>query len=111
MNSAPDNRVKGPRVLVVEDHPAVAQALTSALSDMGAEVMGPGASPEDAQRLIRATSPDLALVDFHLANEEASELVQWLLKRKLAVIAMSGPVATEAAEQGRYLSAKALHRR
>lgn len=85
-----DGSLQGVRALVVEDHKSVAQALVSVLADTGMEVMGPVATPLEAEQLATAQRPDLALVDLDLGGEEAVDLIQWLLERKLSVIVMSG---------------------
>jgi DNA-binding response OmpR family regulator len=82
--------LQGLRALVVEDHRPAAQALASALTDLGVEVVGPAATPVEAEHLTKAQSPDLALVDLNLDGEEAVDLIQWLLKSRLRVIVMSG---------------------
>lgn len=85
-----EGSLRGLRALVVEDHRPAAQALASALTDLGVEVVGPAATPLEAEHLTRAQSPDLALVDLNLDGEEAVDLIQWLVKSDLRVIVMSG---------------------
>lgn len=85
-----EGSLQGLRALVVEDHRPAAQALASVLTDMGVEVVGPAATPVEAEHLTKAQSPDLALVDLNLDGEEAVDLIQWLLKSELRVIVMSG---------------------
>jgi DNA-binding response OmpR family regulator len=84
---------QGLRALVVEDHMPAAQALAYVLADMGVEVVGPAATPLEAEQLTRARDPDLALVDLNLDGEEAIDLIQWLLECDLRVIVMSGLAA------------------
>jgi DNA-binding response OmpR family regulator len=79
------------RVLVVEDNDQVADALACVLTDAGMAVIGPTATPREAERLAIAQSPDLALVDFNLGGEQtAARLIERLRQRKLRVIVMSG---------------------
>ena len=85
-----DGSLHGLRALVVEDHSPAAQALASALTDLGVQVVGPVATPVEAERLTKAECPDLALVDLNLDGEEAVDLIQWLVKSDLRVIVMSG---------------------
>ncbi|HWV82280.1 MAG TPA: response regulator [Hyphomicrobiaceae bacterium] len=85
-----EGSLQGLRALVVEDHRPAAQALASALTDLGVEVVGPAATSVEAEHLTKARSPNLALVDLNLDGEEAVGLIQWLLKSKLRVIVMSG---------------------
>jgi DNA-binding response OmpR family regulator len=89
-NDAGDASLQGLRALVVEDHRPAAQALACALADLGVEVVGPAATPVEAEQLTRAKSPDLALVDLNLHGEEAVDLIQWLVRSELRVIVMSG---------------------
>jgi DNA-binding response OmpR family regulator len=88
-----EGSLQGLRALVVEDHRPAALALASALTDLGVEVVGPAATPVEAEHLTKAQSPDLALVDLNLDGEEAVDLIQWLLKCELRVIVMSGLAA------------------
>ena len=85
-----EGSLQGLRALVVEDHRSAAQALASALTDLGMEVVGPAATPVEAEHLAKVQSPDLALVDLNLDGEEAVDLILWLLKSELRVIVMSG---------------------
>ena len=82
--------LQGVRVLVVEDHQPVAQALAGVLSDMGMTVAGPVATPSEARRLTLEQRPQLVLADLTLNGELATELVHWLCRRGLRVIVMSG---------------------
>jgi len=90
---AGEGSLQGLRALVVEDHSPAAEALAFALTDLGMEVVGPAATPLEAEHLTKAQSPDLALVDLNLDGEEAVDLIQWLVKSDLRVIVMSGLAA------------------
>ncbi len=85
-----EGSLQGLRALVVEDHHSAAQALATALTDLGVEVVGPAATPVEAEHLANAQCLDLALVDLNLDGEEAVDLILWLLKSELRVIVMSG---------------------
>lgn len=55
------------RVLVVDDHPVVREAVVRALrQDPGLEVVGEGATGEEALDLAARLSPDVMLLDLHL---------------------------------------------
>ena len=59
------------RILVVEDEPLLAMMLEECLEDLGHELAGSAATVEQAFNLLdsAALPPDLALLDFSLANE------------------------------------------
>ena len=81
---------RGVRVLVVEDHWHVANALKSFLEAEGMEVSGPAATTADAQRLAREQKPDLAIVDIHLRLETAYVLIDQLDDQGVRVVVLSG---------------------
>lgn len=57
------------RVLVVEDEYFIAQDITNALSALGAEIVGPVGSIDDALDRLRRDPPDLAVLDINLQGE------------------------------------------
>jgi DNA-binding response OmpR family regulator len=78
------------RVLVVEDHWHVANALKSFLEGKGMKVSGPAPTTADAQRLVTEQKPDLAVVDIHLKLETAYALIQQLDDQGVRVVVLSG---------------------
>jgi two-component system, response regulator PdtaR len=82
--------LKGVRVLVVEDHWHVANALRSFLQAEGMKVSGPVATTADAQRLATEQKPDLAVVDIHLKLETAYVLIHQLDDLGVRVVVLSG---------------------
>jgi DNA-binding response OmpR family regulator len=82
--------LKGVRVLVVEDHWHVANALRSFLETEGMKVSGPVATTADAQRLATEQKPDLAVVDIHLKLETAYVLIHQLDDLGVRVVVLSG---------------------
>ena len=82
--------LRGVRVLVVEDHWHVANALKSFLEAEGMKVIGPAAATADAQRLAREQKPDLAVVDIHLKLETAYALIHQLDVQGVRVVVVSG---------------------
>jgi DNA-binding response OmpR family regulator len=82
--------LSGVRVLVVEDHWHVANALQSFLESEGMQVSGPAATTADAQRLATEQKPDLAIVDIHLKLETAYVLIHQLEKQGIGVVVLSG---------------------
>ena len=63
--------LRGVRVLVVEDTPAVADALQYLLEEVGMVVVGPASTPGAAEQLF-AEHPQVALVDMHLEGHTAT---------------------------------------
>jgi DNA-binding response OmpR family regulator len=82
--------LSGVRVLVVEDHWHVANALKSFLETEGMQVSGPAATTADAQRLATEQKPDLAIVDIHLKLETAYVLIHQLDEQGIRVVVLSG---------------------
>jgi CheY-like chemotaxis protein len=78
------------RVLVVEDAPAVTNALQGFLEDFGMFVVGPVSTPDAAERLLTEQPPDLALVDMHLGGHTGYALIERLRQVKVPVVAISG---------------------
>ncbi len=87
---SPDD-LAGLSVLLVEDSPAIGDAVKQLLELMGASVSGPAATIAEAEGLLAQNVPDVALLDFHLRGGEISDgLVALLRQRGVAVILLSG---------------------
>jgi CheY-like chemotaxis protein len=78
------------RVLVVEDSWHVAGALKALLLELGVKVAGPAASLDEAERLLAAEAPDVAIVDINLKGEMAYGLIDRLNERGIHVVVISG---------------------
>jgi DNA-binding response OmpR family regulator len=89
-NKVPRSDLEGVRVLVVEDHWHVANALKVLLTAVGAEVSGPAATTADAHRLATEQGPDLAVVDINLKGEMAYGLIGQLHDLGVRVVVVSG---------------------
>ena len=63
------------RVLVVENDEMSAALLQMQLAQSGAIVVGMAASVSESLRLLGASEPQVALLDYRLANNETSEPV------------------------------------
>lgn len=85
------------RVLIVEDHKPLRQALALAATGWGAEVLEAGSVREGFAKL--ALHPHLVLVDVALPDGNARPIVQQAVKMRPtpAVIAMSGQASPEEA--------------
>ena len=84
--------LRGLRILVVEDAPAVVNALQTFLEDFGMVVVGPVSTPDAAVQLLAEHPPDLALVDMHLDAHTGYAVVERMRQVKVPVVAMSGSV-------------------
>jgi CheY-like chemotaxis protein len=82
--------LQGLRVLVVEDGWQVADGLKLSLEQWGMIVAGPVATAREAQSLVIACRPDLAVVDVNLKGEMAYRLMDWLHDRGIQVVVISG---------------------
>jgi DNA-binding response OmpR family regulator len=82
--------LQGARVLIVEDHWHVANALKSLLEVEGMEVSGPAGRVADARRLACEHKPELAVVDINLKGEMAYSLIDDLSDGGVHVVVVSG---------------------
>ena len=92
--------LKGVRILLVEDSWHLGVAMKNLLQVLGADVAGPAATAAEAERLLLEQPPDVALVDFHLRDDErADALIDRLHDRGVRVVVISGysvvPLAPE----------------
>lgn len=78
------------RVLVADDDPVIALALTERLRSLGHEPVGPAHDGAEAIELARASSPDLYLFDIEMPNvdglEAATRLSAEGLRRPVVVV-------------------------
>jgi DNA-binding response OmpR family regulator len=93
-----DSGLKGLRVLVVEDSWHVANALKVLLDELGIDVAGPAASLQDAERLLAAREPQVAIVDINLKGEMAYGLIDTLHDRGVRVVVISGYAVPQVAQ-------------
>jgi CheY-like chemotaxis protein len=92
------SELKGLRVLVVEDSWHVANALKSLLEELGVDVAGPAATLQDAERLLEAGEPQVAVVDINLKGEMAYGLIDSLHGRGVRVVVISGYAVPQIAQ-------------
>ena len=72
----------GARVLIVDDHPAVREALTIRIeAQPDLEVCGEAADANEAVRLAAATDPDVAVIDIALKAGNGIDLIKRLKAR------------------------------
>jgi DNA-binding response OmpR family regulator len=90
-DSGSADELRGLDILLVEDSRDVGQAVKTLLELCGAHVDGPAANTAEAEGLLAAHRPDVALVDFHLrGGEESSGLIVRLREQGVPVIVLSG---------------------
>ena len=79
-----------PRVLVVGEQPVIALAIRDALSELGAEMVGPCATLGDALRFAATEYVDAALLDAWLGGRPSYSVGDILADRKIPFVVMSG---------------------
>ena len=103
------------RVLIVEDDPFVAIDVQQALTEAGYEVCGSAASEAEALAIARATHPDFAVVDVHLAPGDGRDVARELIAHYDTAVLMATSECDErlmASAIGRpRLPAQAVQRR
>ncbi len=72
--------MKNPKVLIVDDEPAIRQMLIFALSGEGYEVTEAG-SADEAQNVIRTAAPDLILLDWMMPGLSGVDLARRLKRQ------------------------------
>jgi two-component system, response regulator PdtaR len=82
--------LKGVRVLVVEDHWHIANALKLLLEAEGMVVNETAATTTDALRLASSQKPDVAVVDINLKGEMAYGLIDQLHDQGIPIVVASG---------------------
>jgi DNA-binding NarL/FixJ family response regulator len=88
--SSSAGKLKGLRILLVEDAWHVGEALKEVLESMGAEVAGPAATVAEAEGLLSERNPDVALVDIYLRDgERADGLIDQLNLQHVSVVVIS----------------------
>lgn len=84
-----ESTLRGTRIFLVDDHPAVRQGLSLLLHQEGIIVCGEAASREEALRYLEETDPDLVLVDLSLGNESGLDLIRDVAPRGVATLVYS----------------------
>jgi DNA-binding NarL/FixJ family response regulator len=100
---------KRARILIVDDHPAVREALASRIgrySDL--EVCGEAADMAEALRLVSETRPDVAVVDISLKSGSGIDLIKRIKNRNDDVRILVWSMHSESLYAGRALRAGAL---
>jgi DNA-binding NarL/FixJ family response regulator len=87
-----DDRSSGLTLVLVDDHPAVAQGIELLLRGLGHDVVGIAGEPESAYWMIEARKPQVAIIDLDLPRENGARLTRRLLERdeQLPVLLFTG---------------------
>lgn len=78
--------LRGYRILIVEDSWVVAQSLKAMLEMIGATVVGPAATLEDATAFADAAGFDVAIMDLDLQGRMADTLIAAMHRRDMPVV-------------------------
>lgn len=83
--------LEGRRVLVVEDEFFVADDLDRALSELGAEVLGPVPTVEEALEALSASAPvDLVVLDINLKGQSGFVVADALMRNSVPFVFATG---------------------
>lgn len=97
------------RVLIVDDHPAVREALRSRIERLpDLEVCGEAAEMGEALRLVAETKPDVAVVDISLKTGSGIDLIKRIKDRNAFVRILVWSMHSESLYAERALRAGAL---
>ena len=77
------------RTAIVDDHTLVREGIARILTEAGFEVVGQAASGREGWRLVRGTSPDVAILDAALPELSGVDLCRRLRRRGVAVVVLS----------------------
>jgi DNA-binding NarL/FixJ family response regulator len=106
----PKNKtIKRARILIVDDHPAVREALANRIARQpDLEVCGEAADLRDALRLVAETQPDVAVVDVSLKTGNGIDLIKRIKDRNDHVRILVCSMHSESLYAERALRAGAL---
>ena len=82
--------ITGKRILIVDDEPLVALAMTEMLEEGGFQVIGPCASLSEAITAIRSTKFDAAILDVNLNGELIYPAAELLAEQQIPFIFVTG---------------------
>jgi DNA-binding NarL/FixJ family response regulator len=97
------------RVLIVDDHPAVREALAARIAmQSGLTVAGEAESATEALRLVSETDPDVAVIDIGLKDSNGIDLIKRLKARGARVATIVWSMHSESMYAERALRAGAM---
>src|SRR5207302_732599 len=85
-----DARLKGLRVIVVEDETLVAILLEDMLAELGCEVLWTAHRVGKALDLVAQSMPDAAVLDVNIAGDEVYPVAQALAERNIPFVFATG---------------------
>ena len=85
-----DPRLKGLRVIVVEDETLVAILLEDMLTELGCDVVGTAHRVNKALDLVERSTPDAAVLDVNIAGDEVYPVAQALADRNIPFVFATG---------------------
>lgn len=88
-------------ILVVEDESLIAMLVEDALTDAGAEVLGPAATVEEALALFESRRPDSAVLDINLAGQVSTPVADLLAESGVPFVVATGYGAAGLSERHR----------
>lgn len=103
-----DDRIK---IMLIDDHPLLRQALKEALEgEPGLMVVADAGSGTEALDLIHSTTPDVALVDLRLPDIDGLDLCERIVAGSSArcIVLTSTPSSKELTQRARDVGAAAL---
>jgi DNA-binding response OmpR family regulator len=80
------SRIKGIKILIVEDEPFIAFDLMMAIEDAGAIAIGPAATVAEAIDFLHNDQPDAAIADVHLPDGTIAAFLDALPKGVSVVV-------------------------
>lgn len=83
-------RLDGVRILLVEDQHLIAEDMQRMATELGADVVGPVASIEEAKALLLRTPPDLAVLDVNLRRKLVFPLARNLKDQRVPIVFATG---------------------
>lgn len=83
-------RLKGLKVLVVEDEPVLAMKLEEMLKAIGFSVVWHATGVTEALTMMREHRPDCAVLDLYLAGEMAYPIARWLESERIPFVFAKG---------------------
>ena len=90
MTGQPELKLKGVRVLLVEDSFLVAASISRMLEDLGCKVVGPVARVEEALEIVRETGCDAGILDVNLGVETSERVATEFLNRQVPFLFVTG---------------------
>lgn len=86
----PGHVLQGSRLLIVEDEYFLAQDLADYFESLGADIVGPAGTVQDALRLLEGAQIQGAILDVNLRGERVYPVADVLLQRGVPFVFASG---------------------